>query len=132
VSVRGHGEKRERREEIAILALISEPTVVAAAKRAGVSEATLRRWLQDPGFAARYREARREVVDRAITRLQAAAVEAVETLRRNLSSGQPGVEVTAARTLLEQVFRATELLELAERVEALEAVAGGRHAGGVA
>jgi hypothetical protein len=51
-------DKLTRRQEALILALLSEPTHAAAAAKARVSEATLRRWLHLPAFRAAYRWAR--------------------------------------------------------------------------
>ena len=117
------GGKRLRREEAAIAGLLSEPTIAGAAAKAGVSESTLVRWLQEPDFKAKHRAARRSVVETAIGRLQQAATEAVDTLARNLSCGTPAVEVGAAKAVLDQAIKAVELIDLAERVEALEQVA---------
>jgi hypothetical protein len=61
----GHGEKKGRKAELAIAALLAEPTVEAAAARAGVSAGTLKNWLADPAFRRAYRRARREVVEGA-------------------------------------------------------------------
>ena len=77
----GHGEKRSRTEEAAISALLSEPNIAAAAKRAGVGQATLRRWLQDRDFDERYRTARRQVLEQATARLQRAATDAADALQ---------------------------------------------------
>jgi hypothetical protein len=60
-------------------------------------------------------------VEAAIGRLQHAAAAAVDALARNLTCGTPAVEVGAARTVLDQAIKAIELIDLAERVEALEA-----------
>lgn len=54
----GHGEKRSRREDLALAALISEPTIGEAAKKVGISEVTIWRWMQDPEFQDKYRMAR--------------------------------------------------------------------------
>jgi hypothetical protein len=56
-------EKRELtvKQIKAIEALLSQPTTATAAKAAGVSQATLFRWLNDPTFAAAYRSARKHV-----------------------------------------------------------------------
>jgi len=43
----GHGRKPDPARERAIVALLSERSLTAAANRAGVSERTLRRWLAD-------------------------------------------------------------------------------------
>jgi hypothetical protein len=116
----GHGSKRAQREEAAIVGLLCEPTVDAAARKAGISETTLLRWMAEPEFKTRLRAARRAVVEAAIGRLQRASTEAVDALTRNLTCGVPAVEVGAARTVLDQSIKAVELVDLVERVEALE------------
>ncbi len=119
----GHGEKLTRKQDGAIAALLSAPTVAAAATAAGIGERTLRRWLRDSAFVAAYRDARRKVVEAAVARLQNVAYEAVDALQRNLTCGRPGDEIRAAATILERATRGVELIDLAERLDALE----GRH-----
>jgi hypothetical protein len=119
----GHGQKRDRHEESAILALLSEPTIVAAAAKAGVSERTLLRWLAESTFQARYRAARRQVVEQAIAQLQRGTSEAVDALRRNLACGVPAAEIAAAKAVIDYSVKAIELTDLAERVEQLEQAA---------
>jgi hypothetical protein len=111
----------ERKQDKAILALLTEPTVEAAARSADVAPATIWRWNQQADFRARLRDARRAVVEGAIGRLQAAVTEAVDALRRNLTCGTPSVEVRAAATILDQAIKAIELFDVVERVEQLEA-----------
>ena len=112
--------KRVAREDLALAALLSEKTIALAAAKAGIGETTLLRWLADPAFKARYREARRQVVEQAVAQLQRAASVAVSALSRNLTCGNPSVEVGAARTILDQAIKGLELVDLAERVETLE------------
>jgi hypothetical protein len=114
------GGKRLRQEDAAIAALLSEPTIEAAARKAGVGERTLLRWLAEPAFKAQYRAARRSVVESAVGRLQQAATQAVDALVKNLTCGIPAVEVGAAKSVLDQALKAVELVDLAERIEALE------------
>lgn len=116
----GHGDKRSRRQEQAIAALMTEPTIDAAAVRAGISPNTLGRWLREPSFLAAYRDARRAVVESAVARIQDAAGEAVTALRRNLTCGRAGDEIRAAVAILDHAARGVELLDLAERLDALE------------
>jgi len=111
----------ELRQDRAIVALLAEPSIEAAAKTAEVSDVTIWRWMKQPEFKSRLRDARRAVVEGAIGHLQQAAVEAVETLRRSLTCGQPATEVRAATVILDQAVRAVELFDLAERIEHLEA-----------
>jgi hypothetical protein len=120
---RGHGQKRERLEDRALVALLSEPTIEAAAKRADVAESTLLRWLAEPEFKARYRAARRQVVEQAVTTLQQATGDAVATLTRNLTCGVPASEIAAAKAVLDFAVKGVELVDLAERVEQLEQAA---------
>jgi len=120
----GHGEKLSRKRDLAVAALLSEPTVAAAADKAGVSERTLRGWLRQSAFQAAYQAARRQVLEGAIGRLQQAAGEAVETLRRNLSAGRPADQVRAAGLILQHALGTAELLDMAERLEALERLLG--------
>ena len=118
----GHGEKLSRKQETAIAALLSAPSIKAAAIEAGIGEATLWRWLQLPDFQAAYRLARRQIVERAVSELQAACGESVETLKRNLHCENPAVEICAAQIILEQAVKGIELMDLQERVERLEAM----------
>lgn len=120
--MKGHGEKLSRKQEQAVAALLSAPTIKEAARSAGVSEVTLWRWLQLSEFAAAYRAARRQVVERAVSELQAAAGAAVETLKRNLHCEQANVEIRAAQIIIEQSVKGVELIELQERIERLEAL----------
>ena len=110
----------ERKQDRAIVALLTEPTVEAAARAADIAPATIWRWTQQVDFRARLRDARRAVVEGAIGRLQQAATEAVTTLQRNLTCGTPVVEVRAATAILDQAIRAVELFDVVERVEQLE------------
>ena len=118
----GHGEKLTRKHEQAIAALLSASSIKAAAIEAGIGEATLWRWLQLPDFQTAYRAARRQIVERAVSELEAACGEAVETLKRNLHCENPAVEIRAAQIILEQGIKGVELMDLQERVERLESL----------
>lgn len=109
-----------RKQESAIASLLSTTTIKEAAAQAGIGEVTLWRWLQEQEFAAAYRAARRQVVERAISELQSATGEAVEALKRNLACENPAVEIRAARIIIEQAIKGVELVDLQERVERLE------------
>ena len=124
----GHGEKLTRKQEQAIGALLSEQTLGGAAEKAGVSEVTIRRWLKLPDFLAAYREARREVVEKAVAQLQQSSWAASATLIRLLGSGSDSIRLQAARTILDQANKGLELIDFEERLAALEQQAdkGGR------
>jgi hypothetical protein len=100
----GHG--LTSRQEAGIAALLSQPTHIAAAALVGVSESTLYRWLQVPAFRAAYRQARRELVEAAIGRVQAAAGRAVEALVSIAHKGRrDGDRVRAAVAILDHAHR---------------------------
>lgn len=122
----GHGAKVGRRQELAIAALLTAATLDQAAQACGLSKATLTRWLRMPEFLTAFRAARRAAVEAAIGRLQQATVAAVDALERNLTCGRASVEVAAARTVLEQAVRGIELMDLEERLDALERQLPGR------
>jgi len=123
MTTEGHGVKVDRLREQAIAALLMHPTVEAAATAAGVTKRTLTRWQREAEFAAAYREARREVVQQATTKLSASCVRAVETLDKimDMETAPATSRIMAARTVLEYAHRGLELDDLAVRVDALEA-----------
>ena len=120
-------EKLEGKREGALVALLSSQTVRDAAQKARVSEATLYRYLREPEFIARFRSARRDVVEHALSRLQQDASHMAGVLRSIADDDKApaSARVAAARAVIEQSIRAVELVDLAERVEALEQMTKG-------
>jgi hypothetical protein len=115
----GHGSKLSRKQEQAIAALLLEPTVEAAAVKVGVGYRTLKGWLRQPAFQAAYRNARRAVVDEAVTIAQKLTTRAAVTLGRNMDCGRPGDENRAALGIWSIVHRSDELDVLAEQLAEL-------------
>jgi hypothetical protein len=115
------GDKLSRRQEQAISALLSEPTLAAAAAAAGCAVRTLKGWLVLPAFAAAYAAARRQVLEQAVVRLVGVTGEAVDTLAANLGADRPGDQIRAAVAILEHAHKGVEVLDLEQRLSALEA-----------
>ena len=114
--------KLGRKQEALIASLLTEPTHAAAAAQAGVSEATVQRWLHLPGFQAAYRQARRQLVEGAVGRMQAATGQAVDTLLAVARGGARDADrVRAAVALLDHALRG---------LTAADALHGAREAGG--
>ena len=111
-----------RKQQRAVAALVSEPTVGAAARAAGVGETTLHRWLRQPEFAEALRAARNEAFGAALSSVQQAAVEAVRTLRDVMAAPDtpPSSRVAAARSVLDTALKAHERQGLEERLAAVE------------
>jgi hypothetical protein len=110
------------KQELALRAVISHPTLKDAAHAAGVSETTLWRYMQDAAFSKRLREARREAVNHAIIRLQRASSDAVTVLGDIMlnESAPASARITAARAVLDYSMRTVEMDELRARIEELE------------
>ena len=115
-------ENSEQKKEIAIQALLVNPNVPTAATKAGVSERTLWRWLQDEKFQSDYKDARRKAVAVAIGNMQVACSEAIMTLRDVMTDTQnpATARVSAARAVLDMTLKSIEIEELTERIEKLE------------
>jgi hypothetical protein len=112
---------RKNADEALLLALACGATVENAARKAGVSERTVRRRLADPAFKKRLDAIRGDMVQRAMGMLTAAAMEAVKTLVALQDKEQPAASrLGAARAILEYGAKLREEADLTKRVEALE------------
>ena len=114
------GSKFHQKDQMAILCLLSEPTIEAAAVKAGISHATMSRWLLRSDFQAAYSAARRRTFEASLARLQNLTGKATEALRRALTCGRPGTECRAAGLILEHAAQAALLCEFSDRLRALE------------
>lgn len=114
--------KLSRRQERALIALLENDgaSLALVAKKAKISESSLFRYMKQDAFLARWRELRAQAVEQAVSNLQGLAGEAVETLRRNLSSGHAPSEVRTAVSVLRQSLEAVDLFDLAQRITRLE------------
>jgi hypothetical protein len=104
--LKGHGQKLTCKQEALIAALLTEPSYAAAAAKAGVGTATVYRWLRLSAFQAAFRQARRELVDAAVARIQAAtglAADALVAVARN--GRRDGDRVRAANSVLDHANR---------------------------
>jgi hypothetical protein len=89
------------------------------------SPATLARWQKDPGIRAAYAEARRQVLEQTVAQLLGATGEAVAAIKDNLKVKRAADRLAAAVKLIEFAFKGTETLDLADRVNELEALLRG-------
>jgi hypothetical protein len=112
--------------ERAIAALLTEPTALQAAEKAGISPSTLYRWLSQSDFRTAYDRARRELIAGVVARVQSSAGEAVEALATIArKSRRDGDRVRAASALLEHAWRGLMHVDLLrDPVEPLAGAAG--------
>lgn len=121
MQMKGHGEKFGTKQHAAIVALLESQTLEEAAGKVGISPSTVARWMKRDDFQAAYRKARQEVFEIGLSRLQTLSVDAVQALKRNLTCGRPTAEIRAAGVILEHARHGVEILDVADRLAALEA-----------
>jgi len=112
--------------DVTLLAMLAGGSTVAeAAGRAGVSERTAWRRLEDGEFRRRLDEARAQAVRAAVDLLGRSATAAAATLVRLLGEPHPpAVRLGAARAILDLGAKLREAQELEGRLTALEAALG--------
>jgi len=114
-------------EQKALNALLTSTSVEEAAKKCGLSVATLKRYKSSEPFATVYRQQRRLVFEGVLAGVQQLGTEAISALKDALQDGDVNTRLRAASRTLEYLLKFTEeerkLLEQEEilrRIEALE------------
>ncbi len=115
-----------KKDDGLVLALAAGSTHAQAARKCGVSRATITRRLADPAFRQRVEKARGELWERSASVLAKTASEAAIVLRRLLQSDDEKVRLRAATAALEAGPRLRDQVELAATVRQLEEVVGKR------
>ncbi len=105
-----------------IEALLASDTVDEACKIVGVTRSTMYRYLKDPVFDKALKKAKRQLVNRAILRLQQTCGDATRALAEICrdKNAPTSARVSAAREILGSSLKAIELEEIEERIKALE------------
>ena len=121
----GNGKNLTPKQEEAIIALLTNPSVEHAARAAKIGPRTLYRWQQEPEFDKAYRKARRDAFGQGTARLQQMSSAAVSTvLKIMLDPKAPAsTRLRAADLALTHGGKAIEIEDVEARVTALERVA---------
>jgi hypothetical protein len=121
----GHGAKFGRKQEEAIVALLSQRSIEEAARAINVGYKTLLRWLEIPEFRVAYRKARREAVQQAVARLQQATGAAGLTVLKLMTDPNvpAAVRLRAAECVFDHAIKGIELEDIEARVTELERAA---------
>jgi hypothetical protein len=108
-------------QERTLVALLSTPNHEMAAKQAGITSRTLRKYLRTPEFRTEYQTRRREMLASAIALAQQYAVDmaAVQISLAKDTNISPSVRVTAANNIFGIAMSGTQE-DLLERIERLE------------
>jgi hypothetical protein len=120
------------KQEETITALLTEPTVAKAAAKVGVTDRTIYRWLDEPGFSKAYHGARRQAFRHAVNLAVRIAPMAVNTFGKVMTDATAphASKVAAANGALKFGRESIELDELVERIERLERSEDARKNGG--
>ena len=123
--MKGHGSKLNRKMDAAIIGLLTQRNLEDAARSAGISLATLRRWQDLPEFDKAFRRARRQAFGQQISRLQYASAAAVTALHKLVvdPSAPPAVKVRAAYCIVILGNKAIEIDDIDQRLTELERAA---------
>jgi len=115
-------QAKTRLVERAVAALLTKPTIRAAARECGVSSRTLQRVMKQPEFESAYRDARRALVREATAKLTANSGRAADILRKVFDDRKatPGARVAAATQTIRLTLEGYELEELERRISDLE------------
>jgi len=115
-------EKLSPKQWSAISSLMEGRNMQATADLCDINVRTLRRWLQSADFVEEYNRTRRQHLENVTAHLLSAAADAADTLMRLLKSGDPIVELRAARAILQMSHKGAEMADLKKRMDELERV----------
>lgn len=114
------------RDETIIEALLTSATARSAAAKLGINEQTIYRRKRETEFVRKYEETRRERTEMARNALQSTAHAAVETLAQIMrdKNAPAQTRVNASAEILRQNVKYTEMSDILEKIERLEALIG--------
>jgi hypothetical protein len=117
----GHGAKLPRRQEQAIVALLAQRSVAEAARTIDIRAQTLRLWMEDPAFNAKYAEAACAVYGSAMRLAQQRRGDAAVVIR-NISTDSAVGEETRLKALLyrAEAFKENVVAHLGTRASGME------------
>lgn len=104
-------------------AMLTEPTIEKACKKAGVSRATGYKYLKKTIVKRTIQTKQNEIMDRTTQTLYTASTNAVNVLNTIMTDEEvnPFVRVQAGKTILEQAYKAYELVGIAKQIEEVRA-----------
>ena len=108
-------------------ALLTEPTIIKAAERAGISRATAYKYMHDEEFKANLEKQKQEVLDSVTTYLQGQLTTCSEELMAIAKdrSNSPQVRINAIAIVFQNARSFIEQESIIKRIAALEEMAEG-------
>lgn len=112
----------ERKDELIISALLSNPTVKKAATVCKVSEAQIYARLRNAAFKEKYDRARRELLAQSTAYLQGITGEALQKMYSimNDPDAAPQVQLNAANAIASNSLKMTEQADILAQLEELK------------
>lgn len=112
----------DRKDELIISALLSNPTVRGAAAACGISETQIYARLRKATFNRKYERARREVLAQSTAYLQGVTGEALQKMHKimNDPNAAPQVQLNAANAIASNSLKMTEQLEILTQLNELK------------
>jgi hypothetical protein len=110
-----------KKRSLLAMALAARASATQAAEQFGISRKTVQRCLANPDFRRRVARRRGELIPAALGRMADNMTRAADTVDRLLDAEEPAVALRTARAVLSLGLRLRDSVELAERVDELEA-----------
>lgn len=104
----------------AIQALLQETSIKKAAKKAGVSRDSIRRWMKIPEFKIELDRRRLELFNEGLNLLKLSTKKAALKLLELLDSKDKAQSRWASKEILNFAIRAAEIQDIEQRLERLE------------
>lgn len=114
-------EKMSRSKEMAVAVLATTSNYREAARKLGVTDTQIYKWLKDDVFKKRVEAARTLIVEDSLSKMKVACSLAADTLIELLNDVNPMIRRGAANDILTHVTKLMELKEIELRLKALEA-----------
>ncbi len=109
-----------RRQEAALPAIVLSPSIARAARAAGVSERTLRRWMKDDSFRSRLSRLRHETAGLAREEMQGLLLRSVTIMAEGMEAPDPAMRIRSARHIQSFAVKMWEMEKLELDVRNLE------------
>ena len=107
------------RQQAVLPVMVNSPSLVEGARLSGVSERTLRRWLEDDAFRAELARRRQESADLACQALQGVLLRSVSVLAESLEDSDKAIRLRAARYAMSFASRIRQIERPSEDVDKL-------------
>lgn len=116
------GKAADRKDEIIIAALISNPTVKKAAEACGMGETQIYARLRTPAFKEKYDNARRELLQQTTAYLQGIVGEAIQKMYSIMNNPDASyqVQLNAAEAIARNKDKMTEQADILGQIAELK------------